>query len=162
MFEQAVGFPRTRDVWRRLRFIVDQARAWSDSEHGSLRAYLAWATRQGSDTARVAEAALPETDADTLKIMTIHSAKGLEFPMVIVSGMTTRIVRAASGLQVLWPRGGGFELKMHSNPRSPIPAWPRARATSSWRPGTRADTAPRSAGPCTACCRPSIWSPATA
>ena len=59
--------------------------AWSGAEHGSLRDYLVWATRQGSDTARVAEAALPETDADTLKIMTIHSAKGLEFPMVIVS-----------------------------------------------------------------------------
>ena len=114
MFEQAVGFPRTRDVWRRLRFVVDQARAWSDSEHGSLRAYLAWATRQGSDTARVAEAALPETDADTLKIMTIHSAKGLEFPMVIVSGMTTRIVRSTPGLQIIWPRGTGYALKLHS------------------------------------------------
>ncbi|MEV6487491.1 UvrD-helicase domain-containing protein [Actinoplanes sp. NPDC051633] len=114
MFEQAVGFPRTRDVWRRLRFVVDQARAWSESEHGSLRAYLAWAARQGSDTARVAEAALPETDADTLKIMTIHSAKGLEFPMVIVSGMTTRVKHTASGLQVLWPRDGGYAMKLHS------------------------------------------------
>jgi ATP-dependent exoDNAse (exonuclease V) beta subunit len=114
MFEQAVAFPRTRDVWRRLRFVIDQARAWSDSEHDSLRAYLAWATRQGSDTARVAEAALPETDTDTLKIMTIHSAKGLEFPMVIVSGLTTRLTRAASGLQVLWPRSGGYALRLHS------------------------------------------------
>jgi ATP-dependent helicase/nuclease subunit A len=114
MFEQAVDFPRTRDVWRRLRFVVDQARAWSESEHGSLRDYLAWAARQGSDVARVAEAALPETDTDTVKIMTIHSAKGLEFPMVIVSGMTTRLSRRASGLQVLWPRGGGCEMKLHS------------------------------------------------
>jgi ATP-dependent helicase/nuclease subunit A len=115
MFEQAVGFPRTRDVWRRLRFVIDQARAWSDSEHGSLRAYLAWAVRQSSDTARVAEAALPETDADTLKIMTIHSAKGLEFPMVIVSGLTTRIRRPQSGLQVLWPRGGGYAVRLNSS-----------------------------------------------
>jgi len=114
MGEQAVGGPRTRDVWRRLRFVVDQARAWSDSEHGGLRAYLAWATRQGSDTARVAEAALPETDTDTLKIMTIHSAKGLEFPMVIVSGLTTRLVRPAAGLQLLWPRAGGYALQLHS------------------------------------------------
>ncbi|GLY97377.1 UvrD-helicase domain-containing protein [Actinoplanes sp. NBRC 103695] len=119
MFEQAVGHPsaaqsRTRDVWRRLRFVVDQARAWSESEHGSLREYLAWAARQGSDVARVAEAALPETDTDTVKIMTIHSAKGLEFPMVIVSGMTTRLTRRNAGLRVLWPRGGGCEMKLHS------------------------------------------------
>ena len=115
MFEQAVAFPRTRDVWRRLRFVIDHARAWSDVEHGGLRAYLAWATRQGSDTARVAEAALPETDTDTLKILTIHSAKGLEFPMVIVSGLTTRIARPARGLQVLWPTTGGFSFKLHSD-----------------------------------------------
>ena len=114
MFEQAVGFPRTRDVWRRLRFVVDQARAWSEAAHGSLREYLTWAARQGSDMGRVAEAALPETDADTLKIMTIHSAKGLEFPMVIVSGMTTRLTRRAAGLQVLWPRGGRCAIKLHS------------------------------------------------
>ena len=114
MFEQAAGDRRHRDVWRRLRFVIDQARAWSGAEHGSLRDYLVWATRQGSDTARVAEAALPETDADTLKIMTIHSAKGLEFPMVIVSGLTTRIVRPAAGLQVLWPAAGGCELKLRA------------------------------------------------
>ena len=34
--------------------------------------------------------------------------------MVIVSGMTTRIVRPATGVQVLWPRGGGYALKLHS------------------------------------------------
>jgi hypothetical protein len=109
-----VAFPRARDGWRRLRYVVDQARAWADSEHGGLRGYLAWATRQGSDTARVAEAALPETDADTLKIMTIHSAKGLEFPMVIVSGLTTRVARPPQGVHVLWPPTGGYALKLGS------------------------------------------------
>jgi ATP-dependent exoDNAse (exonuclease V) beta subunit len=112
MFEQAVAFPRARDGWRRLRYVVDQARAWADSEHGGLRGYLAWATRQGSDTGGVAEAALPETDTDTLKIMTIHSAKGLEFPMVIVSGLTSRVARPAQGVQVLWPADGGYALRL--------------------------------------------------
>jgi hypothetical protein len=31
MLEVAVRRPRTRDQWRRLRFVVDQARAWSRS-----------------------------------------------------------------------------------------------------------------------------------
>src|SRR5207302_406430 len=31
---------RPRDVWRRLRFVIDQARAWSDATAGSLRQYL--------------------------------------------------------------------------------------------------------------------------
>jgi ATP-dependent helicase/nuclease subunit A len=46
MLEVAVGGPRARDVWRRLRFVIDQARAWSEAEHGGLRAYLTWAERQ--------------------------------------------------------------------------------------------------------------------
>ena len=43
---------------------------------------------------------------------------------------------------------------------SPTPAWPRTRATSSFRRGTRAATAPRSGARCTRCSRPSTSSPA--
>ena len=59
MFEVAVFGPRTRDAWRRLRFVIDQARAWSESEHGGLRAYLAWAAAQSAEASRVAESVLP-------------------------------------------------------------------------------------------------------
>ena len=46
--------------------------------------------------------------------------------------------------------------------RRSTPAWPRTPATSSCRRGRRAATAPRSAVPCTPCCRPSTCTPATA
>jgi len=115
MFEVAADEPGGRDAWRRLRFIVDQSRAWSDVEHASLRSYLNWATRQGSESARVAEAVLPETDADTLRIMTVHAAKGLEFGVVIVTGMSSRPGGARSGIDVLWPRGGGCEFKLRKD-----------------------------------------------
>jgi ATP-dependent exoDNAse (exonuclease V) beta subunit len=115
MLEVAVDHRRSRDIWRRLRFVVDQARAWSDTEHGGLRGYLTWATRQGSEAARVAEAVLPETDTDTLRIMTIHSAKGLEFPVVIVTGMSSRPGGARSGIDVIWPRDGGYELRLRKD-----------------------------------------------
>ena len=45
--------------------------------------------QQAAEGARVAEAILPETDDDAVRIMTIHAAKGLEFPITIVSGMST-------------------------------------------------------------------------
>ncbi|MEQ4209652.1 UvrD-helicase domain-containing protein [Actinopolymorpha sp. B9G3] len=111
MLETAAGGPRMRDTWRRLRFVVDQARAWSEAEHGGLRAYLAWAGHQGDESSRVAEAVLPETDADAVRVMTIHAAKGLEFPMVVLSGMTSQ-PRGANGVQVLWPPTGGFAVKL--------------------------------------------------
>ena len=113
MLEVAVGSPRVRDQWRRLRFVVDQARAWSEVEHGGLRSYLRWAAKQGEESSRVAEAILPETDVDAVRIMTIHGAKGLEFPMVVMSGMTSQ-PRRPSGVQLLWPPEGGYALKLTS------------------------------------------------
>ena len=111
MLEVAVDGPRTRDQWRRLRFVVDQARAWSEVEHGGLRSYLAWAAKQGEDSSRVAEAILPETDVDAIRILTIHGAKGLEFPMVVLSGMTSQ-PRTPNGVQLIWPKNGGYALKL--------------------------------------------------
>ncbi|WP_138732032.1 UvrD-helicase domain-containing protein [Modestobacter excelsi] len=111
MLEVAATSPRARDQWRRLRFVVDQARAWSESEHGGLRAYLAWAAQQGEETSRVVEAALPETDTDAVRIMTVHGAKGLEFSIVVMSGMTAQ-PRNPSGVRVLWTREGGYEVSL--------------------------------------------------
>ena len=92
---------RARDQWGRVRFVIDQARAWSDVEHGGLREYLAWAAHQAQDSARVAESLLPETDLDVVRIMTVHGAKGLEFGMVVLSGMTSH-PRRQNGVRLLW------------------------------------------------------------
>ena len=105
MFEAAAAGPRARDSWRRLRFVIDQARAWSEIEHGGLRAYLGWAAAQSAEGSRVAESVLPESDVDSVRIMTVHAAKGLEFPMVVLSGMTAQ-PRNDKGVRLLWSPDG--------------------------------------------------------
>jgi len=103
---------RFRDVARRVRFVVDQARAFADAAGGSLRDYLGWATLQGTDGARVVETVLPETDDDAVRIMTIHGAKGLEFPIVICSGTTTRPNAQPGGVQLFFPPAGSYEVRL--------------------------------------------------
>ncbi|WFG42340.1 UvrD-helicase domain-containing protein [Pseudonocardia alni] len=106
--EVAVDSPRYRETWRRLRFVVDQARAWSDAKRGSLREYLAWATRQAEDSARVTETVLPETDSRAVRITTIHASKGLQFPFVVLAGLSAG--KPTKGPTVVWPRDEGCEV----------------------------------------------------
>jgi ATP-dependent helicase/nuclease subunit A len=103
---------RPRDVWRRIRFVIDQARSWSEATGGNLRQYLAWVELQLADGARVAEAILPETDDDAVRIMTIHGAKGLEFPVTIVSGMSTKPQARPVQAEVVFPPSGRVGYKV--------------------------------------------------
>ncbi|MDQ3538691.1 MAG: PD-(D/E)XK nuclease family protein, partial [Actinomycetota bacterium] len=119
LFELGYAEGRPRDLWRRLRFVVDQARAWSESEGGTLREYLDWARMQASDSARVAETILPETDDDAVRILTIHGAKGLEFPITILSGMTTASSGRRTRVEVAFPPTGPVALKVGSGLTTP-------------------------------------------
>ena len=102
-FALAFGSRRPREVWRRLRFIVDQARAFEESAGGGgLRGFLAWAELQRTEGTRVHEPLMAETDDDAVSILTIHGAKGLEFPITVLSGATTQGRSGRRGLQVVW------------------------------------------------------------
>jgi ATP-dependent exoDNAse (exonuclease V) beta subunit len=101
-FLVAFGDPRPTEVWRRLRFLVDQARSFEEAGGRDLRAFLDWAELQGADSARVHEPLLPETDDDAVSILTVHGAKGLEFPITVLSGMTTQPGARRTGVSLLW------------------------------------------------------------
>lgn len=102
VMELALAQRDSRDLWRRVRFVIDQARAWSEAGGHGVRRYLLWTRLQGDEGRFVAETVLPETDHDVVRIMTIHAAKGLEFPITIVSGLTAKS-SATRGRRVVWP-----------------------------------------------------------
>ena len=87
MVELSFGRRRPRERWRRLRFVVEQAREFINAGGGSLRGYLDWMERQLGEGAQTVEVPVPETDDDCVRIMTIHAAKGLEFPVVVLTGL---------------------------------------------------------------------------
>ncbi len=91
---------RPRDHWRRLRFVIDQARAFVEAGGASLGDFVAWAQLQTDENAAVVEAPAPEPDDDAVRILTIHGSKGLEFPIVVLAGLSSR--PKASGPSVLY------------------------------------------------------------
>jgi ATP-dependent helicase/nuclease subunit A len=102
-----------RDVWRRVRYVIDQARAWSDAGGHGLRRYLAWVRLLASES-RNADTVLPEHDDDAVRIMTVHAAKGLEFPITVLSGLTTKPLPAYAN-SVVWHEGGWTISTKHSD-----------------------------------------------
>ena len=89
LMEAAVGHPRMREQWRRYRFMVEQARQFAEVGGGSLRAFVDWIEDEIEEGARVTEAPLPETDEEAVRVMTVHGSKGLEFPVVILTGLNS-------------------------------------------------------------------------
>ncbi|MEO7371323.1 MAG: 3'-5' exonuclease, partial [Ilumatobacteraceae bacterium] len=79
------GAQVARETWRRVRYVIDEARAWSDATGGTLGEYLSWVDRRIDDVDRV-ELSTDEGE-DSLRVMTVHAAKGLEFPITIVAGL---------------------------------------------------------------------------
>jgi ATP-dependent helicase/nuclease subunit A len=104
MLELATARRRPRDHWRRIRFLLDQARAWDDAGEAGLRAFVEWVQHQADERARVIESVAPEPDDDALRILTVHGSKGLEFPIVVLAGLSTRPPNRRS--RVLWGAGG--------------------------------------------------------
>ena len=89
LMELALDARQWRGRWMRYRFLIDRARAFAASGETSLRAYLTWTARQREEQARARETAVPESDEDAVRVMTVHGAKGLEFPVLVLAGLNS-------------------------------------------------------------------------
>ncbi len=66
--------------------VVDQSRDLERSGGNSFRNFVEWLQARREEAAREGEAPGPDQAGDRVTLMTVHQAKGLEFPVVVVAG----------------------------------------------------------------------------
>jgi ATP-dependent helicase/nuclease subunit A len=95
---QAFGYERPREAWRRIRYVAARARVLAAAGRPSLRALVDWLEdlqraefRDIEEIERLEvrhpDGATPDPDDDAVRFMTVHGAKGLEFPIVLLTGL---------------------------------------------------------------------------
>jgi ATP-dependent helicase/nuclease subunit A len=127
LVELTAAQSRPRDHWRRLRFVVDQARAWCDNGGSGLSGFVSWATAQIENDVDLLETVVPEPDDDAVRILTVHGSKGLEFPITIVAGLQST---QRKNQVVIWDGRGRPVIRLKATLLE-MAGWPDAVTTDS-------------------------------
>jgi len=70
-----------------LRKILDQARAFEKERNATYRSFVEWLYLREEEGVREGEAPWSEESEENVHLLTIHKAKGLEFPVVILANL---------------------------------------------------------------------------
>jgi ATP-dependent exoDNAse (exonuclease V) beta subunit len=84
--------PSGEQVLANVLHIGDLARKYEAAGGLSFRGFVE-ELRAGADTAEIAEAPIFEEGCEGIRMMSVHKAKGLEFPVVIMADITGKICR---------------------------------------------------------------------
>jgi ATP-dependent helicase/nuclease subunit A len=76
--------------------VAELAREYESSGGISFRGFVE-ELRIAAETAQAAEAPILEEGSDGVRMMTVHKAKGLEFPIVVLADLTCRLSRSEAG-----------------------------------------------------------------
>jgi len=82
-----------------LEELLNAVAEWQEEEGGSIAEFLDEVSLMSSVDDRAVEAVNGDTDDDAVTLMTLHNAKGLEFPVVFLVGMEENLIphRSSTG-----------------------------------------------------------------
>ena len=96
---------RERQRVANLRAIVDRAAEFAVNEADALRPFVRWLSSRQGESGGERDLHLAETDDDVVRVMTVHGAKGLEFPVVILAKLSSGTNQGAARSVVDRERG---------------------------------------------------------
>ena len=87
--------PAGRQVLANIQHLIGIARAWERHGGSSFRAFVDYLADEADSFSTRQPSVIEETE-EGVRLMTLHSAKGLEFPIVILADPTTNATRKPS------------------------------------------------------------------
>ena len=87
LVEAALTVPGGDQAAANVLKVVDVAQEFSGAGGGALRGFTNWLTRNRDEEEREVDAPVAEERDDIVRVMTIHAAKGLEFPIVALANV---------------------------------------------------------------------------
>ena len=108
---------RDRDAFRRARFVVEQARTFEADGPQPLRAFVDWLEERSTRPIVDHEGAALDEDEDAVRVLTVHGAKGLEFPIVIMAGFGTNPRAPSAPTFAFEPASGQMAVSIGSKSR---------------------------------------------
>ncbi len=93
-----------------LRLLADKALDYRKNQNAGLYGFINYVDHIKDKDIKMSQARVVSEDEDTVRIMTIHHSKGLEFPMVIIAGYTRMPAKTKGGSGLLTDKDLGIAL----------------------------------------------------
>ena len=104
-FDYCSGLPSGKQRISNLRLLVEKAGQFEQTSHSGLYGFISYIEAMKKNNLSIGEAKVIGENENVVRVMTVHKSKGLEFPVVILTGMG-RSIRA---------RGAGSGSIMHKD-----------------------------------------------
>lgn len=108
---------------RMIELLLESARSVQSIGTGSVREFVRWVDRQIEEEQTVSDATSAENEMDAVRVMTVHASKGLEFPIVALSGLQVQgtaskanaLIKESKGIPELSVTIGAKDLGIRTN-----------------------------------------------